>query len=52
MKYQLLDGRIMSDDELRALYFANKPNASEIAFDFWLYFKIECGAIREVKGER
>ncbi len=51
MKYQLLDGRIMSEDELRDLWLANTKckNITDCTFDFWLYFKVECGAIREVK---
>lgn len=51
MKYQLLDGRIMSEDELRDLWLANTKckNITDCTFDFWLYFKVECRAIREVK---
>lgn len=53
MKYQLNDGRAMSYDELRDLWYANthSPKKTDLAFEFWLYFKIECGAIKEVKGE-
>lgn len=51
MKYQLHDGRIMSEDELRELWLANThcKNIKDCTFDFWLYFKVECGAIKEIK---
>lgn len=51
MKYQLNDGRIMTEDELRDLWYANTncPKKTDLAFDWWLYFKIECGAIKEVR---
>lgn len=51
MKYQLNDGRIMTEDELKALYCSISPSHNkDIEFDFWLYFAIEYGAIKEVKG--
>ena len=50
MKYQLNDGRIMSEDELRALYSSMSPaHNKEIEFEFWLYFVIERGTIKEVR---
>ena len=52
MKHQLNDGRVMTEDELKALYCSISPaHNKDIEFDFWLYFEIECGAIKEVKGE-
>ncbi len=49
MKYQLLDGRIMTEDEMKALYCSMYPfHNKDIEFDFWLYFAVERGAIREV----
>jgi hypothetical protein len=52
MKYQLNDGRIMTEDELRDLWYANthSPKKTDIEFDWWLYFAVERGAIREVRG--
>lgn len=51
MKYQLNDGRIMSEGELKALYCSMHPaHNKDIEFDFWLYFKIECGAIRTISN--
>lgn len=50
MKYQLNDGRIMTEDELKALYCSMHPaHNKDIEFDFWLYFAVERGAIREVR---
>lgn len=52
MKYQLNDGRIMTEDELKALYCSMNPTHNkDIEFDFWLYFAVERGAIKVVKGE-
>ena len=49
MKYQLNDGRIMSEDELRALYCSICPaHNKEIEFRFWLYSAIERETIKEV----
>lgn len=42
MKYKLNDGRIMSLDELRALYCSMSPaHNKDIEFDFLLYFSVE-----------
>jgi hypothetical protein len=50
MKYQLNDGRILSKDELKALYCSMHPaHNRDIEFGFWLYFEVEIGAIREVR---
>lgn len=51
MKYQLPWGVTMTYDELRDLWLAytNSLRKTETAFGFWLEFKIECGAIREVR---
>ena len=50
MKYQLNDGRIMSEDELKALYCSIHPDHNkDIDFDWWLYFAVERGTIKEVK---
>jgi hypothetical protein len=47
MKYQLNDGRIMSEDELKALYCSMNPDHNkDIEFHFWLTFMIERGTIR------
>ena len=52
MKYQLNDGRIMSEDELKVLYCSMHPaHNKDIEFVFWLYFAVERGAIKVVKGE-
>ena len=49
MKYQLNDGRIMSLDELRALYCSMSPaHNKEIEFRFWLTFVIDRGTIKVV----
>ena len=50
MKYQLNDGRIMTEDELKALYCSIHPDHNkETDFDWWLYFAVERGTIREVR---
>ena len=50
MKYQLNDGRTMTEDELRALYCSIYPaHNKDISFDFWLYFAVERGTIKEVR---
>jgi hypothetical protein len=50
MKYQLNDGRIMSEGELKVLYCSINPaHNKDIEFGFWLYSAIERGAIREVR---
>lgn len=50
MKYQLNDGRIMSEDELKALYCSMHPAHNKyIEFDFWLYFAVDRGTIKEVR---
>lgn len=53
MKYKLNDGRIMTEDELKALYCSMHPaHNNDIEFDWWLYFAVEKRVIKEVKGER
>lgn len=53
MKYQLNDGRIMTEDELKALYCSIYPaHNKDYEFDLWLYFAVEQRVIKEVKGER
>ena len=50
MKYQLNDGRIMNEEELRALYCSIFPaHNKEIEFKLWLYFVVERGTIKEVR---
>jgi hypothetical protein len=50
MKYQLNDGRIMTEDELKALYCSMHPyHNKDIEFGFWLYFAVERGTIKEVR---
>ena len=50
MKYRLNDGRIMTEDELKALYCSMLPaHNKDIDFDWWLYFAVERGAIKEVR---
>lgn len=50
MKYKLNDGRIMSEDELKALYCSMHPDhIKEIEFEFWLYFAVDRGTIKEVR---
>lgn len=50
MKYQLNDGRIMTEDELRALYCSMTPaHNKDIEFHFWLDFVVERGTIKEVR---
>ena len=50
MKYRLNDGRIMTEDELRALYCSICPDHNkEIEFKFWLYSAVERGTIKEVR---
>lgn len=50
MKYQLNDGRIMTEDELKALYCSIHPaHNKDIEFDWWLYFAVERGTIKEVR---
>mgnify|MGYP003295466234 CR=1 FL=1 len=50
MKYQLNDGRIMTEDELKALYCSMHPaHNKDYEFDFWLYFAVERGTIKEVR---
>lgn len=50
MKYQLNDGRTMTEDELRALYCSMYPaHNKDIEFGFWLYFAVERGTIKEVR---
>lgn len=50
MKYKLNDGRIMSEGELRALYCSMCPaHNKDTEFDFWLYFAVERGTIKEVR---
>jgi hypothetical protein len=48
MKY-LWNNVVYTEDELRELYLKAKPESSEIAFGFWLYFKVEQGVIKEVE---
>lgn len=50
MKYKLNDGRIMTDDELRALYCSISPfHNKDTEFGLWLYFAVERGTIKEVR---
>lgn len=50
MKYQLNDGRIMSEDELKVLYCSIHPyHNTDIDFDWWVYFALERGTIKEVR---
>jgi hypothetical protein len=50
MKYQLKDGRIMSKNELRALYCSIFPSHNkDTEFGLWLYFAVETGKIKEVR---
>ena len=50
MKYRLNDGRIMTEDELKALYCSMHPaHNKDIEFDFWLYFRVWFGEIKEIK---
>lgn len=49
MKYKLNDGRIMTEDELRALYCSIFPSHNkDTDFGLWLYFAVERGTIKEV----
>jgi hypothetical protein len=49
MKYLLPWGVTMTYDELKDWYIMHYYSTDELAFGFWLEFKIECGAIREVR---
>lgn len=50
MKYQLNDGRIMSEGELRALYCSINPAFNDdIEFALWRDSAVERGTIKEVK---
>lgn len=51
MKYQLPWGAIMTYEQLREFWLANtnNPRKTDTAFGFWLEFKVECGAIKEIK---
>lgn len=51
MKYQLNDGRIMSEDELKVLYCSMTPTRyKDIEFYFWLSFVVEKGTIKEISN--
>lgn len=50
MKYKLNDGRIMTEDELMALYCSmNHAHNKDIEFDFCIYFAVERGTIRAME---
>ena len=50
MKYELNDGKIMNEGELKALYCSIYPyHNKNIEFDFWLYSALERGTIKEIK---
>lgn len=49
MKYQLPWGATMTYDELKDWYIMHYHSTNQLAFEFWLEFKIERGVIREVR---
>lgn len=48
VKYQGKSGAVHTYDELREWYRVNHPDDTDLAFDFWLYFGVEFGAIKEI----